>query len=255
MTGGSSDFEFWVEKSPEDHTIYDDSGDTEDQFLACSPPLWTRTSRSFPHEAYPLLPSNHHHSCSSPTSRIRATANARRELMEMIKDIPESSYELSLKDIVEDKLSKEKEKNRTIVEERNSNKTKTRNSTKSKTAGRSQISRTPSMESGVFLLKMPLPIPLSPKKNLKARNCTKISPGPPSEGSEKHANKDWWKMIFSSVKDRNKTCNIRRSSSDKTSSKTSMVESNFMPRQLSLTNVQAADGLKGTSLQTKTIQN
>lgn len=231
----SSDFEFWVEKSPEDHTIYDNSGDTEDQFLACSPRLWTRTSRSFRHEAYPLLPSNHHHSCSSPTSRIQAITNGRRELMEMIKDIPESSYELSLKDIVEDKHSKEKEKNRTIVEERNSNKTETRNSTKSKTAGRSQIPRTQSMDSGVFLLKMPLPIPLSSKKNLKARNCTKISPAPPSEGSEKHGNKDWWKMIFSSVKDGNKACtNIRRSSSDKTSSKTSMVESNFMPRQLSL---------------------
>ncbi|CAA3025544.1 Hypothetical predicted protein [Olea europaea subsp. europaea] len=232
---GSSDFEFWVEKSPEDHPYYDNSGDTEDHFLACSPPLWTRTSKSFQHETYPLLPSNHHYSCSSPTSRLRAIANGRRELMEMIKDIPESSYELSLKDIVEDKHSKEKEKTGTIEEEMNSNKTETRNSRKSKTAGRSQISRTQSMDSGVFLLKMSLPIPVFSKKNSKVRNCTKISPGPSSEGSEKRTNKDWWKMIFSSVKDRNRKCiNIRRSSSDKTSSKTSTAESNIMPRQLSL---------------------
>ncbi|KAL2521284.1 uncharacterized protein Fot_25207 [Forsythia ovata] len=131
----SSDFEFWVEKLPEDHPNCDDAGDievefqiqthNEDHFEACSSPLWTRPPRSFHHEAFTLLPSNHHYS-SSPTSRLRAIANGRRQLMEMIKDISESSYELSLEDIVEDKHRKEREKKGKTVKERNSNKTETR---------------------------------------------------------------------------------------------------------------------------------
>ncbi|KAL2521280.1 uncharacterized protein Fot_25203 [Forsythia ovata] len=177
MIRGHTEVEFQIQTQNEDH------------FEAYSSPLWTRPSRSFHHEAYTLLPSNHHYS-SSPTSRLRAIANGRRELMEMIKDISESSYELSLKDIVEDKHRKEKEKSGKIVEERNSNKTETRNSRKSVTARRSQISRTQSMESGAFLLKIFLPIPQSSKKNSKARNCAKNSPGTSSERSEKQANKD-----------------------------------------------------------------
>ncbi|XP_047942678.1 uncharacterized protein LOC125189443 [Salvia hispanica] len=60
----------------------DDSG-------AISPPLWRNRSSS---PSLPLL---------SPDSRAQAIARGRSELMEMVRHMPESSYELSLKDIVE----------------------------------------------------------------------------------------------------------------------------------------------------------
>ncbi|XP_038692899.1 uncharacterized protein LOC119990845 [Tripterygium wilfordii] len=60
-------------------------------------------SRSIEYEpSSPLLPRNHHFSSISPKSRMRALAEGRKELMEMIANMPESSYELSLKDIVVD---------------------------------------------------------------------------------------------------------------------------------------------------------
>lgn len=68
----------------------DDSG-------VCSPPLW-KSSPSTPSE--PLL-SHHVYRSLSPASRIQAITRGQKELMEMVRNMPESSYELSLKDLVE----------------------------------------------------------------------------------------------------------------------------------------------------------
>ncbi|KAL3641722.1 hypothetical protein CASFOL_012537 [Castilleja foliolosa] len=68
----------------------DDSG-------VCSPPLWKNSPSPNPSPSHPLIS----HYCLSPNSRTKAIARGQRELMEMVKNMPESSYELSLKDLVE----------------------------------------------------------------------------------------------------------------------------------------------------------
>ncbi|KAG6419776.1 hypothetical protein SASPL_116288 [Salvia splendens] len=89
INSASIDHEF-VQFRPNFQTSDDDSG-------ACSPPLW-KSSPSTPSE--PLL-SHHHYRNLSPAARLQAIARGQRELMEMVKNMPESSYELSLKDLVE----------------------------------------------------------------------------------------------------------------------------------------------------------
>lgn len=61
---------------------------------ATSPSLWPRSP------SQPLL-RRHSHRDSSPESRAQAIARGQWELMEMVKRMPESSYELTLKDLVE----------------------------------------------------------------------------------------------------------------------------------------------------------
>lgn len=57
----------------------------------CSPPLWPPDS--------PVKFNNPR--LLSPSSRAQAIARGQREIMEMVENMPETSYELSLKDIVE----------------------------------------------------------------------------------------------------------------------------------------------------------
>ncbi|GJW67351.1 hypothetical protein Tco_0121775 [Tanacetum coccineum] len=58
----------------------------------CSPPLWQNiTSPDSPVR----------HGVLSPGSRAQAIARGKREIMEMVQNMPETSYELSLKDLVE----------------------------------------------------------------------------------------------------------------------------------------------------------
>ncbi|KAI3451572.1 hypothetical protein Pfo_008237 [Paulownia fortunei] len=161
--------------------------------------------------------------------------DGKREIMEMIKDMPESSYELSLKDIVDDQPNIEEVQDKEVVAEEKKVKHKTENRIpqKSKNTKSSQICRTESMESEVFLLKMFLPVSLSSKKKPKARKHSKICPGQSSEGSEKQANKDWWKMIFSAVKDKQYSTKINRRTSNISSNRTSLVENNLIPGQWS----------------------
>nr|GEX02717.1 hypothetical protein [Tanacetum cinerariifolium] len=60
----------------------------EENSGVCSPPLWQNIS--------PLR-----HGVLSPASRAQAIARGKREIMEMVQNMPETSYELSLKDLVE----------------------------------------------------------------------------------------------------------------------------------------------------------
>lgn len=61
---------------------------TEDDSGFSSPPLWETTAKT----DYKYL---------SPNSKSQAIARGQWELMEMVKAMPESSYELSLKDLVQ----------------------------------------------------------------------------------------------------------------------------------------------------------
>ncbi|CAI9266640.1 unnamed protein product [Lactuca saligna] len=69
-------------------TMDEDSG-------VCSPPLW----RSLSPPDSPVRFNNQRP--LSPSSRAQAIARGQREIMEMVENMPETSYELSLKDIVE----------------------------------------------------------------------------------------------------------------------------------------------------------
>lgn len=67
----------------------------EENSGVCSPPLWRNTSP-------PDSPMRHtNHGVLSPASRAQAIARGKREIMEMVQNMPETSYELSLKDLVE----------------------------------------------------------------------------------------------------------------------------------------------------------
>lgn len=205
--GRSSDFKFWEENVPVRDRRCGDEGElfqvqrqVEDEVGACSPPMWRRARVEFRPESSSLLPQNHQYSCVSPTSRIRAIIDGQRELMEMIKDMPESSYELSLKDMVD-----QKNKEDVVVQEEEIVKHKREN----RIPGRAntKICRSESMESEVFLLKLFVPASLgSKKKKSKTRKHLRKA----SEGPEKEANKEWWKIIFLAITDTNiiRTSNI-----------------------------------------------
>ncbi|XP_073038817.1 uncharacterized protein [Primulina eburnea] len=223
----TSDFRFWEERVPNHRQSSGySSGDyiefrvqkhqDQDQFSTTnSPPLWTKIPKNSPHEAKsPLLPHDHHHSsCLSPASRSRAILAGKRELMEMIKDLPESSFELSLKDIVEDhaevkevvvvdeiKEANHKIGKRIIQRRKNNNKNTS-----------SKICRTESMESGVFLLKMFLPASLIISKKRSESRKWPINNGaqPASEGSEKsQTSSKWWKITFLFLRDYKNRGNI-----------------------------------------------
>ncbi|KAL9158761.1 hypothetical protein ABFS82_08G089700 [Erythranthe guttata] len=181
--GKSCDFEFWEESLPiKNHT---------------SPPRWTKPRADFRQETQALIPQNDHQYSRilSPKSRVRAIEDGRRELMEMVKNIPESSYELSLKDIVDGHQNVEQ-----VKEKKKKHKAQQSKKTKS-----GQMCRTASMESEMFLLKVFVPVTLSFKKKPKAVKNSEICAGP---SSDKQRTKNWWKMVSLAVKDNQ---NSRRS--------------------------------------------
>ncbi|KAG8383855.1 hypothetical protein BUALT_Bualt04G0057100 [Buddleja alternifolia] len=209
--GRSNDFNFWEEKVPEDQLV-----------TAYSPRLWTKPT-NLRHENSPLLPHKHHYSSLSPTSRLKSIVHGRNELTEMIKNIPESSYELSLKDMVDDHQNIEEVQEKEVAEKEKNvkHKTESKMAQKSEKGKCKQICRNESLESEIFLLKMFLPASLGSKKKSKQRKPSKICPGTSSEGSEKRDSKDWWKMILLAVKDKRTTRTINRSTSDISPSRTS----------------------------------
>ncbi|CAK9171506.1 unnamed protein product [Ilex paraguariensis] len=226
-----------------------------DDYIVYSPPFWTRkSSRNIGYEvASPLLPykqtysypsptsrlqaiedgqrelmemvenipeSGHHYSYPSPTSRLQAIVDGKRELLEMIENIPEFSYELSLKDIVDEQQNMQGGQQGLVIEERSLKlKTELRiKQKKTKTSKRRQISRSESMGSGVFLLKMFLPIPLYSKKKSTTGKCSKVSPRPTLGGSEKPVDTEWWKKRFLVTGPKENTSSISRNPSSINSS-------------------------------------
>ncbi|KAL7117863.1 hypothetical protein ACP275_03G099000 [Erythranthe tilingii] len=71
--------------------------ETDEYLEVSSPPLWKKNSSP----SHPLLRRHSHRRSLSSKSRAEAIARGQWELMEMVKTMPESSYELSLKDLVE----------------------------------------------------------------------------------------------------------------------------------------------------------
>uniref|UniRef100_A0A803LHL2 Uncharacterized protein n=1 Tax=Chenopodium quinoa TaxID=63459 RepID=A0A803LHL2_CHEQI len=151
----------------------------------------------------------------SPSSRTQAIAKGRKELMDMVRDLPESFYELSLRDIVDQKpelqTQKEKEKEIEIPEEKKPNKetTKAKETKKQKKSSSKKVKkseskkkmvRSRSVDNGKFLLKtsvFPILGTRKSKKNLSAASSFKVAPMPKGDSSSagpgKVGEKDWWK--------------------------------------------------------------
>ncbi|XP_039167177.1 uncharacterized protein LOC104421989 isoform X3 [Eucalyptus grandis] len=148
---------------------------------------------------------DHHYSNLSPSSRTRRIEEGRREMIKMIRNLPESSYELSLKDIVDKQLplqenqeEEEEEFEFPSPEEeeefefpsaeaesyKNQKRKKRKKVPRTTSHQHHQVSRCNSMETGSFLIKMFFPsFMASSKKPATSWNSRlKISPRTLFEG-------------------------------------------------------------------------
>lgn len=176
-----------------------------DESGVCSPPLWRTSPPQSPVHA--LVPNkNYRH--LSPTSRAQAIARGQWELMEMVKNMPESSYELSLKDLVEhNRVQDDYSKKECLVDGKNlgGEKGYQRVKSKGKEMKGKMINRSGSgsmdHNKGLFL-HMAFPFSMGSKKKKKNLGKTnafaKVSPKPEGENKfSKGGEKDWWKKRFS----------------------------------------------------------
>ncbi|KAK9011421.1 hypothetical protein V6N11_044272 [Hibiscus sabdariffa] len=187
---GDIEFDFWGERETwyydDNNNNLDDGSEVEfrveEACVGDSPsPLWGANKVT---DDSPLLPNNHFYSNLSPTRRRQIIEQGRKELMEMVRNMPESSYELSLKDLVDQQNSSDTVKEKVVYEDKSFRMETERKKRKAK-AKAGSLSRTASMEANHFLLKMFFPTCLSFKKKSTAENSSKVSPSPSCEGSEK----------------------------------------------------------------------
>ncbi|XP_061373347.1 uncharacterized protein LOC133315686 [Gastrolobium bilobum] len=152
---------------------------------------------------------NHNRSLS-PDSRTQAIARGQRELMEMVRNMPESSYELSLKDLVEHHRVNPRQED--TVEERNLNVYKREGSGRKVVKMAKVVKKSGNIDRGGFYLKMVLPFSLGSKQKKKNKkkneavgsSSSKVSPKPSaSDGSGKGVvvDKEWWKKSPSACKE------------------------------------------------------
>ncbi|ESQ34661.1 hypothetical protein EUTSA_v10008635mg [Eutrema salsugineum] len=177
---------------PSDHS---DSG-------VCSPTLW-RTSppkspRHRPEDYWSL----------SPDSKAEAIARGQRELMDMVSKMPESCYELSLKDLVE--VRGNEESDRKVFDELPKRTNRQSNAVrKTKSDKWVDPNRNSSVKDSGFLLKMMFPVSLGSKKDTTKKMTkykkvdssvtvkdSRVSPRPSiSEESVKAEDKEWWNRL------------------------------------------------------------
>ncbi|KAL5571791.1 hypothetical protein UlMin_021388 [Ulmus minor] len=179
-------------------------GDQDDHSSGfCSPPLWkTSPSSSPPHE-------RSHYRSLSPASKAQAIAKGQRELMDMVKNMPESCYELSLRDLVEQPAMLV-QTNQTEQDSQRDYQKKRINVNKNNSMKQGQgLRRSGTMDNhnGGFLLKMFFPVSFWSKKkkgtkkneSLASNSSAKVSPKPPLVSGEgpRGVDKEWWKKGFS----------------------------------------------------------
>lgn len=150
-----------------------------------------------------------HYTSLSPSSRTEAIVKGQRELMEMVRNMPESNYELSLKDLVE-------HHHRVVPREEN---TKEERNVERKVGEMPRVKSVKKKkkinDGGGFYLNVAFPFSLGSKdkkkknknklkKNESSVNCSsKVTPKPSaSDGSVK----EWWKKSPSVFKDTDSTC-------------------------------------------------
>ncbi|GFS37582.1 hypothetical protein Acr_00g0052870 [Actinidia rufa] len=137
---------------------------TEDESGFSSPPLWATSP--------PMSPQRNYHTLS-PNSRSQAIARGQWELMEMVKTLPESCYELSLKDLVQHPRVNDV-----------GDKILIRRQESKRNDGKAEMMRSRSMENGGLLIKMVFPFSLrsikkkKKKKETTISSCARVSPRP-----------------------------------------------------------------------------
>lgn len=236
----------------------------DDGGAAYSPSLWEMNNNLVmsSYESSPLLPCDHEYSNLSPRSRLQRIVEARKELMEMIQDMPESSYELSLKDIVDehqlqqrthreeedykedDSLVADHERSFRFQTEAQTIKKQQKNKKKKKkkmqrmeslgsTCSNNKFSRSSSMDSEIFLIKMffiPSCFGSTKKKSITHKNgSSKVSPRNSCDNDHKEAR---IKRIFSAGEKKGRGKTSSRSSSSSSNSDritTSRIAGNFSP--------------------------
>ncbi|XP_038885358.1 uncharacterized protein LOC120075766 [Benincasa hispida] len=171
--------------------------DSQSESGVSSPTLWGSNSRTSPQFHRPRNRS------LSPTSRIQAIARGQQELMEMVRNMPESSYELSLKDLVEHHLTNSKRQQdgdcaaASLARDDSSSETSfRRDSSKTRSETRGLVTRSRSVDSGGFYLKMFLPLPfgqVSAKKKTNLRTDSGLSGGSRVSPKPPPVEKDWWR--------------------------------------------------------------
>lgn len=174
----------------------------EDESGVCSPPLWGNKSpaRSPFHSKNS---DNNYVPHLSPSSRVQAIARGQLELMEMVKAMPESSYELSLKDLVEyhsHRVEIQNQEECLVEEEILSKKGSVKRQESAKRIekkGKMVRSGSNINENKGLFLKMVFPITLGGKKKKKKANpYSKVSPKPDGNSDNKASKvveKEWWK--------------------------------------------------------------
>uniref|UniRef100_A0A1J3G634 Uncharacterized protein n=1 Tax=Noccaea caerulescens TaxID=107243 RepID=A0A1J3G634_NOCCA len=162
----------------------------------CSPPLWRTSPPKSPSHRH-----NNNYQNLSPVSKAQVIARGQRELMEMVSKMPESCYELSLKDLVE--VNTDEEKVFDEMPHRKKKQSKVVRKTKSdKWVDPIRNGGVNVNNSGLFL-KLVFPVSLGAKKKTKKKDeddssvtskSSWISPRPSiSDSSMKPDDKDWWK--------------------------------------------------------------
>ncbi|RDX60662.1 hypothetical protein CR513_61177, partial [Mucuna pruriens] len=193
------------------HSTWKPTKPYEDDSGICSPPMW---STSPPH----------HYRSLSPTSRTQAIVRGQRELMEMVRNMPESNYELSLKDIVEHHRLDAVEDSNSSVYKRE---TRARKLDNSKIP---PVKRNGNIDRGGFYLKMVLPFSFGSKDKKKTKKNKNDSSGnsssrvtpKPSDGSTKGAvDKEWWKKSPAACKESDSGSSSINSDSNKSSGSSS----------------------------------
>ncbi|KAL8196751.1 hypothetical protein R6Q57_024514 [Mikania cordata] len=172
-------------------TMEEDSG-------VCSPPLWRKIS---PPDSPARFPNSRP---MSPAARAQAIARGQREMMEMVENMPETSYELSLKDIVEQRRefidhetqSMEEGEARLIV---NESQKRRKNSVKN---GRIIVKTGSLNHNKGLLINMFFPFSIGSKKKMNSIRTTSYSSNHGSGGVKSGTGdrRDWWKRFTDSGK-------------------------------------------------------
>lgn len=158
----------------------------EDELSCASPPLWRPGSSSYPMSthttyAYPYPMS----------ARAEDIAKGRQELMKMVEGMPESAYELSLSDLVEQKAAMQKRANEEVdtetqkAEERSSGKQDRRKTSGSYINGssKSKGENTKPFLLNIFIPKSLTHRPHSTSRSIPTSCCSQVKSHDSEKGS------------------------------------------------------------------------
>lgn len=176
------------------------SNDEVDDSGMCSPPLWKTSPPRNPQQQH----KNYYRSLS-PASRAEAVARGQKELMDMVKNMPECAYELSLKDLVE-RPYVNGNTNTNTPHDRDFN---TRHGRSRESGMKKKVRKGGNLDGGGFYLKMMFPSSLGSKSSndkvkkkkneVSVNGGSKVSPRQSlSDGGVKGSDKEWWKKSLSS---------------------------------------------------------